>query len=169
MVNWANVLTLSRVLGIPLFVGALYLPSESRNIIAAFIFALLAMTDWVDGWLARKYNQKSHFGAVLDPVADKLLVAVGLIFLIDKGIDKWMAYVMLAREFIVTGARVLVKEMVMPSFLGKAKTAVQMVAILAVLLSVPYSWWIVLIATILTVVSGFEYLWLARKSFVKLW
>ncbi len=169
MVNWANVVTLSRILGIPLFIGALYLPSESRNIIAAVIFALLAMTDWFDGWLARKYNWKSHFGAVLDPVADKLLVAVGLIFLIDKGIDKWMAYVMLAREFIVTGARVLVKEMVMPSLLGKAKTAMQMVAILAVLLSIPYSWWIVLTATILTIVSGFEYLWLARKSFVKLW
>lgn len=169
MVNWANLLTLSRILGIPFFVGALYLPIESKNIVAAGVFAVLAATDWFDGWLARKYNQKSHFGTVLDPVADKLLVAVGLIFLIDKGIDKWMAYVMLAREFIVTGSRVLVKEMVMPSFLGKAKTAVQLVAILAVLLYVPYSWWIVLTATVLTVVSGFEYLWLARKSFVKLW
>ena len=103
MVNWANRVTLLRILAIPLFIVVLYLPIKYKGVIAAIVFCIIAATDAVDGWLARKQHQVTKAGTVLDPLADKLLVAAALIFLIGKGVDAWMAYAIIAREFLVTG------------------------------------------------------------------
>ena len=131
-------------------------------------YVILASSDLVDGYVARKYDQTSSAGAMLDPLADKLLVIAALIFLIGRGVDAWMVYVILARELIVTGLRSLVmsKGGNMPAKIsGKIKTLSQNIAIVAVLLSVPYSWYFVLAATLITIYSGIEYLWLERGAF----
>ena len=156
----ANAVTLARILAIPLFVFALFLPLPGRDWIAAAVFAALALTDTVDGWLARKLNQKSAFGALLDPVADKLLVSAALVFLIGRGVPVWMAYVIIARELLITGLRLaVVKDVVVAaSWLGKLKTLSQVIAILAVLVLPIAAYWLLLLATILTVVSGVDYL-----------
>jgi CDP-diacylglycerol--glycerol-3-phosphate 3-phosphatidyltransferase len=161
----ANLVTLGRILAIPLFIGALYLPIRGKDWIAAAVFAVLALSDTVDGWLARKLNQRSDFGALLDPIADKLLVSAALVFLIGQGIPAWMAYVIIAREFLVTGLRLAVRKdvVVSASVLGKLKTWSQVIAVLAVLTLPPAGYWLMLLATTLTVVSGADYIIAMRK------
>ena len=166
MVSWANLVTIGRILAIPLFVIILYLPLRYKGWIAALVFCAIASTDAVDGWLARRHNSVTKAGAVLDPLADKLLVAAALIFLIGQGVEAWMAYVIIAREFLVTGLRILTKkkDVIHASFWGKLKTLSQMVGVVSVLVGFVYSWHLMLIATILTVWSGFDYFWRVRKS-----
>ncbi len=166
MVSWANLVTIGRILAIPAFIAVLYLPITYKGWIAALVFCAIASTDAVDGWLARRHKEVTKAGAVLDPLADKLLVAAALIFLIGQGIDAWMAYIIIAREFLVTGLRILTKrkEVVHASMLGKLKTLSQMVGVVSVLVGFAYAWQLMLTATILTVLSGIEYFWRARKS-----
>jgi CDP-diacylglycerol--glycerol-3-phosphate 3-phosphatidyltransferase len=105
---------------------------------------------------------------MLDPLADKLLISAALIFLIGRGVDAWMAYVIIAREFLITGLRMLalVEHTNIPvKMSGKIKTTVQMIAVGAVILSLPYAWYLMLIATILTIYSGLEYIWMGRRLF----
>ncbi|HLC32601.1 MAG TPA: CDP-diacylglycerol--glycerol-3-phosphate 3-phosphatidyltransferase [Candidatus Nanoarchaeia archaeon] len=161
MVSLANAVTLSRIVGIPIFL--ILLESLLPRWISALAFSLLAATDLFDGRLARK-NGITTTGAVLDPLADKLLVCSAFVFLIGKGVDAWMVLVIIAREFIVTAARALAPEIIHANKLAKWKTFVQMIAVIAVVLAVPYSWWGMLFATILTVVSGLQYLWVAREK-----
>ncbi len=165
MVTWANLVTLGRILLIPVFIMILYLPVRYKGWIAAVVFCAIASTDAVDGWLARRHKAVTKAGAVLDPLADKLLVAAALIFLIGQGVEAWMAYVIIAREFLITGLRILIKkkEVVHASMWGKLKTFSQMVGVVAVLIDFEYAWHLMLLATVLTLWSGLDYFWKVRK------
>src|SRR5690554_2275866 len=101
-------LTLGRIVMIPLLVLVFYLPFSWTNIAAAAIFALAAVTDWLDGWIARRFHQYSAFGAFLDPVADKLMVAVALFLIVQAHPTPWMAFwaaVIVGREIAVSALR----------------------------------------------------------------
>jgi len=143
--NTPNILTLMRIAGIPVFVLAFYLPFEWANALSAGIFLLAALTDWLDGYLARKLGQTSRFGAFLDPVADKLLVAVALILLVQAEPSPWLAIpaaVIIGREIAISALREWMAEsgeraQVAVSYIGKIKTTAQMSAILLLLYHAP--------------------------------
>lgn len=124
-----------------------YLPIQYAGIIAAAIFCLAGFTDWLDGYLARKLNQTSRFGAFLDPVADKLIVAVALVMLVGDFANVWMtvpAAIIVSREIAISALREWMAEIgkqasVTVSYLGKAKTFIQIVAII-ILLASPTDW-----------------------------
>lgn len=147
--NIPNILTLLRIAMIPLFVGVFYLPSQSAffgtlstqdlNVIATGLFALAAITDWLDGYLARKFNQTSSFGAFLDPVADKLMVAAALIVLVEfDRVGAVVATIIIGREIVISALREWMANIgkssnVAVAMIGKIKTAAQMLAILLLL------------------------------------
>ncbi len=135
-----NVLTWLRIVAIPLFVGIFYFPSTwlshaDQNLIATIIFTGAAITDWLDGYLARILRQTSAFGAFLDPVADKLMVAAALIVLVYLSrLDALIAFIIIGREITISALREWMAQIgkgksVAVSFLGKLKTASQMTAI----------------------------------------
>ncbi len=165
MVSWANLVTIGRILAIPVFIAILHYPSKYGSWIAAVVFCLIAATDAVDGWLARKNHAVTKFGTVLDPLADKLLIASALIFLIGKGVPAWMAWVLIFRELGIVGLRLLVarKVTIPASILGKFKTVFEMFGVIAVLLGFAYAWWILLGAVVFSLVSAFEYFWKYRR------
>lgn len=146
-----NILTLIRIILIPVFVVVYYLPLDDARLIAAGLFGLAAITDWFDGYLARKLNQTSPFGAFLDPVADKLMVAAALVVLVDtysRELNAWPvltaapAIVIIGREIVISALREWMAEIgertqVAVSALGKVKTTLQMIAILALIAFVP--------------------------------
>ncbi|WP_328186216.1 CDP-diacylglycerol--glycerol-3-phosphate 3-phosphatidyltransferase [Marinobacter sp. OP 3.4] len=142
--NLPNVLTLSRIVMIPVFVMVFYLPVDWRYVASAAIFAIAAATDWLDGYLARKLDQSTPFGAFLDPVADKLMVAVALTVLIEEHANYLLtipAMVIIGREIVISALREWMAEIgsrasVAVSYIGKIKTTAQMVAIV-LLLAVP--------------------------------
>ncbi len=167
-INLANRITILRIILIPLFILFLKSTLRYKEIVAAAIFIILASSDALDGYIARKRKQITSFGSLIDPVADKLLVSAALIFLIGKGIDAWMAFTIIAREFAITGVRMvsLSKNVVIPAQMsGKIKTLSQIIAIAGVLLNVPFAYWLMLAATLITLYSGIEYLWSARHIF----
>lgn len=138
--NIPNALTWARIVLIPIFVGLFYLPDAlmpvaSKNLIATILFVVAAITDWFDGYLARALGQTSAFGALLDPVADKLMVAAALILLVQLGrADALIAVVIIGREITISAlrewmARVGQSASVAVAYVGKLKTAAQMVAI----------------------------------------
>ncbi len=135
--NIPNLLTLLRILLIPVYVGVFYVPWDDAHLICAAIFALAAVTDWLDGYLARRLGQQSRFGAFLDPVADKLMVAVALILLVEADPSPWLAVpalVIIGREITISALREWMAELgarakVAVSWVGKVKTAAQMAAI----------------------------------------
>jgi CDP-diacylglycerol--glycerol-3-phosphate 3-phosphatidyltransferase len=138
--NFPLTLTWARIVMIPAFVGVFYLPTHfidiaTANLLATVIFVLAALTDWLDGYLARAWNQTSAFGAFLDPVADKLMVAAALIVLAQLGrIHAVIAMVIIGREITISALREWMAQQgrsrhVAVSWLGKIKTAAQMVAI----------------------------------------
>jgi CDP-diacylglycerol--glycerol-3-phosphate 3-phosphatidyltransferase/cardiolipin synthase len=138
--NVPTLLTWARIVLIPLFVGVLYLPEHwltipQQNIVATAIFIFAAVTDWLDGWLARKLDQTTSFGAFLDPVADKLMVAAALVVLVQLGrADAIAAFIIIGREITISAlrewmARIGAAKNVAVSFIGKLKTAAQMIAI----------------------------------------
>ena len=139
--NLPNILTLSRILLIPVFVGIYFLPGDTTYLWAASLFGAAALTDWVDGYLARKWGQTTPFGAFLDPVADKLIVVTALLLLIDSHSNLWLtlpAIVIVGREIVISALREWMAEMnargvVAVSWLGRAKTTIQMVAIFLLL------------------------------------
>lgn len=164
--NLANKITLARIILIPVFIVILLSDMKYHAIIATIVFAIISLSDFLDGYIARKRKEVTAVGAMLDPLADKLLISAALIFLIGKGVVAWMAYVIIAREFLITGLRMLatVRNTNIPVKLsGKIKTAVQMIAVGAVILSLPYFNIIMFIATVLTVYSGLEYIWMGRR------
>jgi CDP-diacylglycerol--glycerol-3-phosphate 3-phosphatidyltransferase/cardiolipin synthase len=132
-----NILTLLRIALIPVFVGFFYLPFDWAYIACALVFALAALTDWLDGWLARRLNQTSALGAFLDPVADKLMVAAALVLLVQRDPQPWLAIpalVIIGREITISALREWMAELgerarVAVSAIGKFKTAAQMLAI----------------------------------------
>ena len=132
-----TLLTWARIVAIPLIVGVFYLPLEpaTRNLIATVMFVVFALTDWLDGYLARKLNQISSFGAFLDPVADKFLVCACLLVLLEQGrVGSLVALVIIGREIAISALREWMAQIgasrsVAVHMLGKLKTVSQMVAI----------------------------------------
>jgi cardiolipin synthase len=132
-----TLLTWARIVAIPLIVGVFELPLEqgSRNLIATALFIVVALTDWADGYLARRLNQTSSFGAFLDPVADKFLVAAALLVLVElERVDALIALIIIGREIAISALRewmatIGASRSVAVHMLGKLKTTVQMVAI----------------------------------------
>ena len=142
MLNVPNLITLSRIILIPLIIGIYYLPDgtlseEGKNIAATSIFILAGITDWLDGYLARRLNQMSAFGAFLDPVADKLIVVGALVVLLHlqpPRVDALVALIIIGREIAISAlrewmAKVGQAKSVAVAFIGKLKTVSQMVAI----------------------------------------
>jgi CDP-diacylglycerol--glycerol-3-phosphate 3-phosphatidyltransferase len=132
-----TILTWTRIVAIPLLVGVFYLGLEPQlqNLIATVMFVVFALTDWLDGFLARKLNQTSSFGAFLDPVADKFLVCASLLVLVHlKRADVFVALIIIGREIAISALRewmahIGASKSVAVHMLGKVKTTVQMVAI----------------------------------------
>jgi cardiolipin synthase len=132
-----NLLTWARIVAIPLIVGVFYLPLDApvRNIIATALFIVVALTDWADGYLARRLNQTSPFGAFLDPVADKMLVCAALLVLVQLDrTNALVALIIIGREITISALREWMAQIgasrsVAVHRLGKLKTVVQMVAI----------------------------------------
>ena len=173
-----TMLTLLRIVLIPVLVLVFYLPWKWTNFAAAFVFVLASVTDWLDGWIARAYNQSSAFGAFLDPVADKLMVAVALLLFVQKHPTPWMALwaaVIIGREIAVSALREWMAELgqrakVKVAAIGKIKTIVQMVALTILLYFVPDKLgdkptipfvigdWMLAVAALLTLWSGLAYL-----------
>jgi len=169
-----TMLTLLRIMLIPVLVLVFYLPYKWTNFAAAFIFAFASITDWLDGWIARRYNQFSAFGAFLDPVADKLMVAIALLLTVQKHPTVWMALwaaVIIGREIAVSALREWMAELgqratVKVATIGKIKTIVQMVALVCLLYQEPLlgvnifviGEWLLAAAALLTLWSGFAYL-----------
>lgn len=143
--NVANQLTLLRILLIPLIVVVFYLPYDWRYPVASGIFCLAAVTDWLDGWVARKYDQMTAFGAFLDPVADKLMVAAALVLLVEANSTPWFAIpaiIIISREILISALREWMAELgkrasVAVSVIGKFKTTAQMCAIAVFLFENP--------------------------------
>ncbi len=138
--NIPNLLTWLRILLIPVFVSVFYLADETldshlKNLVGTLMFMLAAATDWLDGYLARKLDQSSAFGAFLDPVADKLMVAAALIVLVELGrAEAIIAFIIIGREITISALREWMAKLgesrsVAVSMLGKVKTAFQMIAI----------------------------------------
>jgi CDP-diacylglycerol--glycerol-3-phosphate 3-phosphatidyltransferase len=135
--NLPTLLTWARIVAIPLIIGVFYLPLDAatRNLIATVMFVVFALTDWADGYLARKLNQTSAFGAFLDPVADKFLVCASLLVLVHLArADVFVALIIIGREIAISALREWMAQIgaarsVAVHMLGKVKTTVQMVAI----------------------------------------
>ena len=184
--NIPNLLTWLRILLIPLFVGIFYFEKSwvslpNQNLVATVIFVLAAVTDWLDGWLARKLNQMSAFGAFLDPVADKLMVAAALIVLLQLGrVDAIVVLIIIGREIAISALREWMAQLgesksVAVSFLGKLKTALQMIAIpmllyddlLGVFDPHRVGTWLIYAAALLTLISMAYYLKMALPQINK--
>ena len=183
--NIPTALTWLRIVLIPVFVGVYYLPDAwltpvMQNWIGMSVFALAAITDWLDGYLARRWGETSAFGAFLDPVADKLMVAAALILLVDLDrAEAYLAIIIIGREIAISALREWMARLgrsrnVAVAFVGKVKTVAQMTALIALLLwedvipgvSTPLVGTIALwIAAILTLWSMFHYLRLAAPHF----
>ena len=164
-VNVPNVLTVLRIVAVPVLVVALLDETPDGDVIAAIVFASAALTDGLDGYIARSRHSITNFGKVMDPVADKLMIAAALISLVSLDrLAGWVAMVIIAREFAVSGLRIAAAQegvLITASPLGKAKTWLQVAAVMA-LIAAPdpgAAWVIVLVlaAVALTVVSGVDY------------
>ncbi|MEJ5896356.1 MAG: CDP-diacylglycerol--glycerol-3-phosphate 3-phosphatidyltransferase [Aquabacterium sp.] len=170
-----TLLTWARIVAIPLIVGVFYLPwpEAQVNLTAAILFVVVAATDWLDGWLARRLNQTSAFGAFLDPVADKFLVCASILILLDLGrVGALVAFIIIGREIAISALREWMAKIgasgnVAVHMLGKLKTATQMAAIVFLLLdadvfglfhSLQVGTWLIYIACALTIWSMIYYL-----------
>ncbi len=180
ILNIPNILTMMRIAAIPLLAGLLMSPSQSAGFWAAAVFALASITDWLDGYIARRMGIVTIFGKFLDPIADKLIVMAAMIMILPYGrLPAWMVLLILGREIIITGLRGIASSegiVIQASDLGKFKTIFQIVAILGLLLHYNYNWlfgiqhpllqvnmhnvgmFYLWIATMLTVWSGVDYL-----------
>lgn len=165
--NIANQLTLLRVVMIPFFI---FLQLEGYDIWAFVVFSLASFTDFLDGYLARKYNLITNFGKFMDPLADKLLVTSALVGFVQLGkLNAWVVIIILSREFIVSIFRAIAAAegiVIAASWWGKAKTIVQMIMVIVLLLNnYPFEWInfpadqvLIVAATALTIISGVDYI-----------
>ena len=189
----SNVITLVRICLVPVFVVALISPwpdwfgvegisTQSKSLVAAFIFILISCTDWLDGYLARSRGEVTDFGKFMDPLADKILVAAALLALVELDVlPSWPVLIILAREFIVSGIRMVAANkgvVIAASWYGKAKTVTQIIAIVlfivkdSILPVTPgheldnplyvLSWAVMLVALALTIISMMDYFAKAR-------
>jgi len=180
-INLPTKITLLRMLLVPFLLAFLIAPSRVNALMAALIFAGAALTDWLDGHLARSTQQVTTLGKLLDPIADKILLAAGLIPLVGLGrAPAWMAAVMLIREFAVSGLREIAaaeQVIIHASPMAKAKTALQIAAILLLILN--YQTWPLSFATVgmglltlslvLSLASGVEYYLKCRQGMQYRW
>lgn len=165
MWNIPNLLTSFRILLIPVFLGIYYLPGSDAHFWAAFVFALAAITDGLDGYIARRFDQFTPFGAFLDPVADKVMVAASLIVVVENYAVWWIsipALAIVSRELVVSAlrewmAQIGKQDQVKVSNLGKIKTTAQMVAIGSLIWEA--NTFVIVVATILLYVAFVLSLW----------
>ena len=161
--NTANKLTLLRVIMIPVFLLALYLDFPFNQIVALIIFILASITDFIDGYIARHFNQITDFGKFMDPLADKLLVTSAMLWFVEVGqMAAWVLLIVIAREFAVSGLRMVAAPkgvVIAAAWSGKIKTASTMVCICLMLLPIPEVLNTICVAVILvtTIWSGVEY------------
>ena len=184
--NLPILLTWLRIVAIPLLIAVYYLPADwatsyERDLVATLLFCAAALTDWADGYLARKLNQTSAFGAFLDPVADKLMVAAALIVLVQLGrADAIVAMIIMGREITISAlrewmAKIGASKSVAVSMLGKVKTSAQMLALPMLLFYAPLAGfdmklignWLIWIAALLTLWSMGYYLRMAWPEIAK--
>ncbi len=166
--NLPTILTLSRIILIPVFIAVVY----QHPVWGAIVFSIASITDFLDGYLARRSGQVTKFGIILDPLADKFLVISALVVLVDMArLSAWMAIVIIVREFLITGLRVvaLSKDIIIPAEMGgKLKIGAQITAILCLILvgsifdnlpldlydiGITFVW----VALVLSVISGIQY------------
>jgi CDP-diacylglycerol--glycerol-3-phosphate 3-phosphatidyltransferase len=160
-------LTLARALSVPVVVVLFAWDFPNHDYWATAVFAVAMATDQVDGWLARRWNQTSAFGSLLDPIADKVLVLAALVMLIAEDVaPAWMVAAIVAREFLVSGLRLAAIErgiVIAARDLGKVKTWAQALAVVVGGLaaggawSKDVAWWVLLVAVVLTWISGLDY------------
>ncbi|MDJ0881421.1 MAG: CDP-diacylglycerol--glycerol-3-phosphate 3-phosphatidyltransferase [Gammaproteobacteria bacterium] len=169
-----TLLTLFRIFLIPVFVIVFYLPVSWSYLAAAVIYSVASLTDWFDGYLARVLNQESTFGAFLDPVADKLMVVVAIVLIVEANPSPWVAIpslIIISREITVSALREWMAELgsratVKVSFIGKAKTTVQLISLIMMIYHHPFlglpifeiGLFLFFIAAILTLYSMYIYL-----------
>ena len=190
--NLPNKITISRIILIPIFVVLMLIPIEEwgditilgatmpvTHLLGAIIFIIAAVTDWIDGYYARKLNLVTNMGKFLDPLADKLLVSAALIVLVELQMaPSWIVIIIISREFAVTGLRLVLAgegEVVAANMLGKIKTWAQIVAISALLLhniffemfSFPFDELALWVALFFTVWSGLDYFVKNKEPFLK--
>jgi CDP-diacylglycerol--glycerol-3-phosphate 3-phosphatidyltransferase len=181
--NLPTLLTLTRILVIPVFVGIFFLPVAWSNLLCTALFGVAAITDWLDGYLARRWHQTSAFGAFLDPVADKLMVATALVLLVEAIPSPWVAIaavVIVGREITISALREWMAQLgssakVTVSMIGKIKTTAQMVALLLLIYREPL-WgfptleiglWLLFVAAGLTLWSMVRYLMAAWPTLMR--
>lgn len=175
MMNLANKISIARIILVPIFMVFLLTDLEYGNIIATIVFIVAALSDFLDGYIARNYNQITDFGKFIDPLADKLLVSAALICLVEKGsLSGWIAILIVGREFMVTGLRGIAAakgEIIAASLWGKLKTVIQFITVVSLLLEnypfnligFPFSSIAVLTTVTVTILSGIDYLRKAKK------
>jgi CDP-diacylglycerol--glycerol-3-phosphate 3-phosphatidyltransferase len=168
--NLPNALTLLRILAVPVVVVALLGESANGDKLAAAVFALAALTDGLDGYVARSRNSVTTFGKLMDPLADKLLIIGALLSLVSLGrLAAWVAMVIIGREIAVTILRTIAAErglVIAASWLGKLKTVLQIAAVIALIATNPAPLGVdilVYLALVVTVVSGVDYFFGLRK------
>lgn len=173
--NLANKLTLLRVILVPVFLIFISINSPANTLISIVIFVVAALTDKLDGYIARSRNEITNFGKFMDPLADKLLVTSALVALVQYGvIPAWMVMIIIAREFAVTGLRAVAASegvVIAASWWGKIKTVIQIIAIILCLISLIYTASYmkyvtcisVSLAVLITLISGIDYFVKNRK------
>lgn len=176
--NLPNKLTLLRVCMIPFFVVFMLVDITGAydKYIAVAIFIIASLTDMLDGKIARKYNLVTNFGKFMDPLADKLLVCSALICLIGSKLMAWIVIVIISREFIISGFRLIASDngvVIAASWWGKYKTVAQMIMIILLIVDMPYGWYqtleyvMIYVALALTVISLVDYLVKNRSVLVE--
>ncbi|MBS2969057.1 CDP-diacylglycerol--glycerol-3-phosphate 3-phosphatidyltransferase [Metabacillus sp. KIGAM252] len=188
--NLPNKITVSRILLIPVFMFIMLFPFDwgmvtilgtempASQFTGAMLFIIASVTDWIDGYYARKYNLVTNLGKFLDPLADKLLVSAALIILVEMGLaPAWMVIIIISREFAVTGLRLILAnegEVVAANSLGKIKTWTQIIAISALLLNnfpfeplhIPFAQIALWVAVFFTIISGWDYFAKNKNAFL---
>ncbi|MBO5727367.1 MAG: CDP-diacylglycerol--glycerol-3-phosphate 3-phosphatidyltransferase [Oscillospiraceae bacterium] len=173
--NTANKLTMLRVVMIPAFLLVLYLGLPFGNLIALAIFVVASLTDWLDGYIARNYNQTTDFGKFMDPLADKCLVIAAMLWFVEIGqMPAWALLIVVVREFAVSGLRMQAANLgkvIAAGWSGKVKTASTMVCICVMLLLpnvLPLNIVCVAVIVLTTLYSGAEYLLVNRSVFASM-
>lgn len=177
--NLANKITLLRILMIPIFIAFMLIEFSYHMEAALLVFLLASLTDKLDGYIARKYNMITDFGKFIDPLADKLLITGAFVVLIQLGrIEAWIVFVILTREFAVTGFRGLAAAqniIIAASKYGKIKTVTQIIAVVVLILdnwpfslfNLPIDIIMVYTALIITILSGFDYFIKNKQVLIK--
>lgn len=167
--NLPNKLSFFRLLLIPIILLILYSNLEYRIYIATIIFIIASVTDAIDGYIARSRNLITDFGKFIDPLVDKILVISVFVYLVSiQTIPDWMVIIIIFREFIISGFRIVAASkgvVVAASNLAKLKTQSQILAVIFALLALPYYLIVMLIAVILTIISGAQYIYNGRDLF----